>query len=275
MENDLYYIQKLYEVSDEHVRGKGFTEETAVEYYRDYLEFIRREQPPPARVLDIGCGNAWSTWVLANAGYECVGVDLNVQAFEATPHPNMELRDGNIMSLPFAAESFDIVACYQVLEHVPEPERALEEMLRVAKPQGMVAVIGPNLLGIMGNFRVLFANVWRNRPLKTIFFRSITMPRHPFGNTVPEAIVSLATSCWYITDKLVLSRKPKFTMRIPDTKPPFNADNDACYVCNPIDLLKFFRKNDCRITRNGKHGRPPLTWLLPTGTYVAARKSRS
>ena len=52
----------------------------------------------------------------------------------------------------------------------------------------------------------------------------------------------------------------------------FHADNDACYLCNPVDLITFFRSHGYRIERRGKPGRPPLSYLFAGGTWVAARK---
>jgi SAM-dependent methyltransferase len=247
------------------------TEQKALECYSDYLEFIKKEQLPPARILDIGCGTGWSAWVLANAGYSVVGADLNPEAFEVAPMPNMKLQKANIMSLPFQSESFDIVACYQLLEHIPKPEQALREMLRMVRPNGMIVVVGPNLLGLLGHLRMLFVHVWRNRPMRTILVRSAEMPQHPFGNTFPEIVASMAMASYHLLQKS-LCPIPKFVMRVPDSTPPFHGDNDSCYMCNPIDLVKFFRFNNCRILRNGKHGRPPLTWPFVTGTYVAVQK---
>ena len=69
-----------------------------------------------------------------------------------------------------------------------------------------------------------------------------------------------------------MRRSPHFTMREPDTTPPFHADNDACYLCNPTDLVAFFRSRDFTVERRGKPGRLPLAYLAASGTWVAARK---
>lgn len=61
-------------------------------------------------------------------------------------------------------------------------------------------------------------------------------------------------------------------MRVPDTVPPFYSDNDACYLCNPTDLVKFFPKQGCSVIQTGRHGRLPFAYLFASGTWVAARK---
>ncbi|HEU5116751.1 MAG TPA: hypothetical protein VFT74_08770 [Isosphaeraceae bacterium] len=54
--------------------------------------------------------------------------------------------------------------------------------------------------------------------------------------------------------------------------PPFHADNDACYLCNPVDLVKCFRQRGFRIERKSKPAGAPLVYLFAGGTWVAARK---
>jgi hypothetical protein len=73
----------------------------------------------------------------------------------------------------------------------------------------------------------------------------------------------------------LVSPRPSFTMRVPDLMPPFHADNDACYLCNPVDLMRFFPRAGCDPVQVGKHGRPKWTAILAGGTWFAARKRRS
>ena len=53
---------------------------------------------------------------------------------------------GDGMQLPFAADSFDVVVCAQVYEHVPDAQRLFTEMTRVLRPGGTVFFSGPNWL---------------------------------------------------------------------------------------------------------------------------------
>lgn len=64
-------------------------------------------------------------------------------------------------------------------------------------------------------------------------------------------------------------------MREPDLTPPFHGDNDACYLCNPIDISRYLHQNRCDILVNGKPGRFPGARLIAGGTYIVARKSNS
>ncbi len=269
-------LQRLYASSPEAVRGRGMDEPVALAHYATYVDFVARSSSSNAagRLLDVGCGNAWSAYSFARRGFDVTGVDLNADAFEPPAHPKLLLREGSVLCLPFPDASFDLVASYQMLEHVPAPEAALREMLRVVRPGGTISIVSPNLLSILSSLRGIGFHAWRNRPLRTILLRSPEMPRHPAGNTLPELVGSLFGSGTRLAGKL-MARRPRFSMREPDLRPPFHADNDACYLCNPVDLIKFFRSRGCRILRNGQYSRPPLSWLVTTGAYVTARTPES
>jgi hypothetical protein len=97
------------------------------------------------------------------------------------------------------------------------------------------------------------------------------MARHPYGNTLGEIVGAAFLRGFQFLGK-VSRRRPDFTMREPDTTPPFHADNDACYLCNPSDLIAHFRGRGFEVLRRGKPGRPPLSYLFAGGTWIAARK---
>lgn len=246
-------------------------ESEALAYYATYVDFVANSSPHfGGRLLDVGCGNAWSAYAFSRRGFDVTGVDLNPDAFEPPPLPNLRLHEGSVLRLPFPNASFDLVAGYQMLEHVPAPEAALREMLRVVRPGGTISIVSPNLLSVLSSLRGITIYVWKNRPLRSILFRSPEMPRHPAGNTLPELVGSLFGNVARLAGKLMANR-PHFSMREPDLRPPFHSDNDACYLCNPVDLVKFFRSQGCRILCNGQFNRPPLSWLATTGTYVTVR----
>jgi SAM-dependent methyltransferase len=250
-------------------------EPEALAHYAAYVEFVAKSSPHAAgRLLDVGCGNAWSAYAFARRGFDVTGVDLNSDAFEPPLDPSLRLQEGSIQRLPFADHSFDLVASYQMLEHVPGPEDALREMLRVVRPGGTVSIVSPNLISVLHSLRGIGIYVWKNRPLRTILLRSPEMPRHPAGNTLPELVGTLFGNGARLVGKLMASR-PDFSMRNPDLRPPFYADNDACYLCNPVDLIKFFQSQGCQILRNGQYNRPWLSWLVTSGTYVTARTALS
>ena len=266
-------VRRLYAAGTVKVRAIfGGDGEGAIDFYSDYLEYIKRFAPassPPPTLLDAGCGCAWSSYLLAEAGYRVSGIDLNPDAFEPPAHANLSLSFGSILDLPFPDVSFDIVTTYQCLEHVPDPRHGLEELGRVLKPGGLVIVVGPNLVTPFLPLKFLLRELFTG---SLIFKRLPSTPRHPYGNTAWEHLKMFAVSGGLLLRKL-FSEAPAFTMRKPDPAPPFHGDNDACYLCNPIDLLHFFKGRNYVLLANGKPGRPWGSWLFAGGTWIAFRKA--
>jgi Methylase involved in ubiquinone/menaquinone biosynthesis len=99
--------------------------------------------PAGARVLDAGCGSGKMAVPLARAGYRVVGLDLVREGLrEMQGRGIFGLAAGDVRCLPFRDETFDAVVCYDVLQHLLEPERALsvEEIRRVLTPGGMTFI---------------------------------------------------------------------------------------------------------------------------------------
>jgi len=91
-------------------------------------------------LLDVGCGNGyWLNKVhKAYPQMKLTGCDV----FDAKPFNEAEInyQTGNIEGLPFSDNSFDIVSCHHVLEHVVDLKTSIEELKRVARKQIFVVV---------------------------------------------------------------------------------------------------------------------------------------
>lgn len=98
-------------------------------------------------VLDAGCGVGWGTGRLLEAGAtRAVGLDIDSAAIDsaALRAPEAEFVRGDLMELPFEAASFDLVVSFEAIEHVTDPQRALDEMRRVLRPGGWLVISSPN-----------------------------------------------------------------------------------------------------------------------------------
>ena len=114
--------------------------ETHAAYLLSHLE-------PGMKVLDFGCGPGTITVGLAQAvpigevhgvDMEHSQIDLARAAASAGGHHNAEFHVGNVYELPFEDNSFDAAHCHAVLMHVPDTLRALQEVKRVLKPEGII-----------------------------------------------------------------------------------------------------------------------------------------
>ncbi len=101
-------------------------------------------------VLDAGSGSGYGTATLADAGpNSAVGVDLSDEAVaEATGAYGERCRFvvGDVHALPFDSSSFDLVTCFEVIEHVERQAEVLDELVRVLRPGGVLAISSPNRL---------------------------------------------------------------------------------------------------------------------------------
>lgn len=95
-------------------------------------------------VLDVGCGAGRFLDVASKAGCDVVGVDISeaVDAAAVTMkgRPNVHLVQASVYELPFRSDAFDGCYCIGVLQHTPDPEKALRALPRVLAPGGRLAV---------------------------------------------------------------------------------------------------------------------------------------
>lgn len=101
---------------------------------------------PGHRVLDVACGPGGFTAAYADAvGPDglAVGVDLSRPMLEraVVAHPGPAYLLGSGHALPFSDRTFDAVACYGALYLIPEPLAVLDEVVRVLRPRGRVAIM--------------------------------------------------------------------------------------------------------------------------------------
>jgi SAM-dependent methyltransferase len=104
----------------------------------DWVGRAARDAGPGGRVLDAGAGEAPYRELFA--GCEYVTTD-----WAASVHPGARRADviAPLDALPLPDESFDVVVCTQVLEHVPDPGAALAELARVLVPGGRLWLTVP------------------------------------------------------------------------------------------------------------------------------------
>lgn len=114
-------------------------EDPAVPHAKWLLEKIEK----PKRVLDVGCGTGIHTSWFNENGMECIGVTINPREIEKRVHPNV--REGNMLCLPFVDSEFDLVFCLGTLEHTVAPFVALCEFNRVLKNRGHLFVDMPEI----------------------------------------------------------------------------------------------------------------------------------
>jgi SAM-dependent methyltransferase len=96
------------------------------------------------KALDVGCAYGFTTRILAGLGYDTCGVDISTYGVKQ----GKNLGDIQFVvcdaqtNMPFTVETFDLVTCFDVLEHLPFPEKAIVNMFSVCK--GTLVCTTPN-----------------------------------------------------------------------------------------------------------------------------------
>lgn len=209
-------------------------------FYAKYTNALRPARPG-ARALDVGCGVGQVIGRLAADGIEAHGVEISepnlARAIKLSPHAR--IYDGR--RLPYPDAHFATVGTLNVLEHVDEPEAFLAELVRVAEPGGRVVVSSPNFLRAFGpgyhpRMRGL-TQKWRN--LRTVLQRRRTLRANPAA--------------------------ARFERMAPIVRQPFQPDDDATIVTNPLEIAFFLQHLGCTVERvecTDRYVPAPLDWLL-------------
>ncbi|MES2876903.1 MAG: bifunctional 2-polyprenyl-6-hydroxyphenol methylase/3-demethylubiquinol 3-O-methyltransferase UbiG [Pseudomonadota bacterium] len=111
------------------------------------LDWINSLSPLKGQqVLDIGCGGGILADAMARAGAKVTGIDLAAKALKVAQLHALEAQTPNVQYREISAEalaaeqpeSFDVVTCMEMLEHVPDPSSVVRACAALVKPGGWV-----------------------------------------------------------------------------------------------------------------------------------------
>jgi ubiquinone/menaquinone biosynthesis C-methylase UbiE len=118
------------------------------ERFRALAARLRTVSPQGGDMLEVAPGPGYLAIEIARGGaYRVTGLDVSRTMVELA-HRNaaeagveVDFRQGNASAMPFADESFDLLACSAAFKNFSQPHRALEEMYRVLRPGGTALVL--------------------------------------------------------------------------------------------------------------------------------------
>jgi len=132
-------------------------------------------------LLDLGCSSGAFLEYMKSGSWKLFGIEMSADgARTAQERSGAQVLVGDIPEAPFAPESFDVITCFDVLEHVYEPRRVLEKVGEWLKPGGIFYVLVPNIDSAEAR---VFGTYWQG----------LELPRH-LSHFSPASLRNLAKS---------------------------------------------------------------------------------
>jgi SAM-dependent methyltransferase len=251
----------------------------------DFLELIgkRLSLDHVRDVLDVGSGVGHWGQLLANVlprDARIQGVDRDPLWVEkaiarAAAHGHADRFSYQVAvaeKLPFPDASFDLVTCQTVLIHLPDPGAAVDEMIRVARPGGLIVAAEPNNVARA----VMFDSVSFHDPADEILARArlqlicergkvaLGEGNNSIGDIVPSLFVErgLVDVCVYLNDKVDI------------LLPPYNSPAQRATLEERTDFKHrglcsgWTREDTCRyfLAGGGHEGEFEALWLVAIGS---------
>jgi SAM-dependent methyltransferase len=96
------------------------------------------------RILDVGCGIGTYVLQLRDFSPMVYGIDIDQEKVEKASQGLPNLLTAAAEALPFAGDTFGVVFLHEVIEHVIDERKTIEEAVRVTEPGGCLAIFAPN-----------------------------------------------------------------------------------------------------------------------------------
>jgi SAM-dependent methyltransferase len=148
-QGEIDYLRNIGWAGVRHALDKPYSDPSCGMYLRDIGCILDLLPPPPARLLDLGCGSGWTSVLFARRGYDVVGQDIASDMIDLAEQNKSRAGLDNIRflvcdyeNLPFDAE-FDAAVFNESLHHAVDEEAALRSAYRALKPGGICVTNEP------------------------------------------------------------------------------------------------------------------------------------
>ncbi len=127
-------------------------------------DFFGKEKIRTLTLLDVGSSTGIMDDQLATKFKNVVGIDIEEDAVRYSQNnfkrKNLQFKLGDAMNLDFKDNSFDVIICTHIYEHVPNAEKLFSEIFRVLKPSGVCYLAAINSLWpIEPHYKLLFLSL--------------------------------------------------------------------------------------------------------------------
>lgn len=132
------------------------------------LPFIFKYMPREGKILEAGCGLGRYVAYLADRGFDIEGIEINPETVAVVNgiRPDIKVRFGDVIHLPYADNSLSGIISLGVIEHFIEgPQVALSEIQRVLKPEAYAIITVPSF-NLVRKIKVFIGYQWFKETLK-------------------------------------------------------------------------------------------------------------
>lgn len=123
--------------------------EPMTKIFEKYLDKLSHVGVTSGKFLDVGAATGFFMSIAKKRGYDVTGVEISDYASEKGREKGLQIYTGDLHSVAFQSDMFDVVSLCDVLEHVPSPTKFLEEVTRILKPGGYILINTPNAESIV------------------------------------------------------------------------------------------------------------------------------
>jgi len=153
MEDIKKLINKDHSNLNKHMSKNPLQKLLIKNYYNNLLKIIKKINPES--ILDVGCGEGFTLDTLRKnkIGKKIIGIDNSKESIRIGKilFPKVKINHASIYDMPFPNNSFDLVICTEVLEHLKTPSLAIEEVKRVSRGNILISVPNEPFF-MLGNF---------------------------------------------------------------------------------------------------------------------------
>lgn len=118
--------------------GKDRCEEAFSDYLTTFSKKFKNK-----KILDIGCGNGDHTEIFSKISHKTYGLDTVDIRFREYKNKFKFIKYGG-KKMPFKENSFDLIVCLDVIEHIKKDSTFIEEMYRILRKNGTILIATPN-----------------------------------------------------------------------------------------------------------------------------------
>jgi 2-polyprenyl-3-methyl-5-hydroxy-6-metoxy-1,4-benzoquinol methylase len=169
-ENYKFFNDSSFEVQSS---DKEFFEGIWSDFYNNFIE-INNKLENNGSLLDIGCGMGLAMQFFKKKGFNTFGFDPSEKAVEYCKKNGLEVIHAGLDGIDvFENKKFDVVTLFNVLEHLPDPKKTINQIREVLSDKGILMIDVPNDFNdfqIAANENLKLDEYWVNAPCHLNYF---------------------------------------------------------------------------------------------------------